>query len=146
MKREESLGYVVNHVARQMARALRDAIAPYGVVPGQFAQLLALYEQDQVTQQELSEIVEVEQPTMANTLRRMERDGLIERVSHPDDGRKQLIVLTDRARDLEADLTAAAQRVNDQAMASLSDAQRRTILRLLHEVSGAVDGDNDQLV
>lgn len=143
MKREESLGYVVNHVARQMARGLRDAIAPYGVVPGQFAQLLALYEQDHVTQQELSEIVEVEQPTMANTLRRMERDGLIERVSHPDDGRKQLIVLTDRARGLEADLTAAAQRVNDHAMATLSDARRRTLLGLLHEVSGAVDGYND---
>ena len=46
LPRQSSLGYQVNHLARLMAQALRERIAPFGVVPGQFAQLLALYEQD----------------------------------------------------------------------------------------------------
>lgn len=66
------------------ARALHQRIAPHDVVPGQFAQLLALYERDGVTQQELCEIVRIEQPTMAVTLQRMERDGLITRRRDPE--------------------------------------------------------------
>lgn len=91
MKRTDSLGYIINQVARQFARVLQEQIAPLGVVPGQFAQLLALYEEDGVTQQDLCKKVQVEQPTMASTLARMERDGLIARRPHPTDGRKQLL-------------------------------------------------------
>ncbi|HEY8111643.1 MAG TPA: helix-turn-helix domain-containing protein [Actinomycetes bacterium] len=45
-------------------------IAPHGVVPGQFAQLLALYEEDDLTQRELCDRIRIEQATMANTLQR----------------------------------------------------------------------------
>ena len=134
MQREQSLGYVVNHVARLMAGALHDRIAPKGVVPGQFAQLLALYERDGLTQQELCEIVQVEQPTMANTLARMERDGLIVRQPHPKDGRKQLIYLTKKARSLEATLIESAQEVNANATAGLSEAERTGLMTLLAKV------------
>lgn len=134
MRRQESLGYLVNHVARQLARALQDEIAGFGVVPGQFPQLLVLYEQDGLTQQELCEAVEVEQPTMANTLRRMERDGLVTREPHPTDGRKQLIWLTARARNLEDDLTQAARRVNARACRDLTEAQAAALVESLHIV------------
>jgi DNA-binding MarR family transcriptional regulator len=121
--RQLSLGYQINHLARQLARALRDEIAPLGVVPGQFAQLLALFEQDGLTQAELCERVQIEQPTMANTLARMQRDGLIERVPDPADSRRSLVLLTDRARQLEDELVAAARSVNAAATRGLDDAE-----------------------
>lgn len=40
----------------------------YGVVPGQFPALLALYERDEQTQRELCEVASVDQSTMAKTL------------------------------------------------------------------------------
>lgn len=139
MKRDESLGYMINHVARQMANALHDEISPLGVVPGQFAQLLALYERDGITQKELCEIVEIEQPTMANTLARMERDGLIERIPHPTDGRKQLIMLTERARQLEASLIAAAQRVNRAASKGLTKGETKSLVAQLARLRSNLD-------
>lgn len=142
MRREESLGYAVNQLARQFARELHQRIAPLGVVPGQFAQLLALYEDDGITQQELCDIVEIEQPTMANTLGRMERDGLIERRPHPSDGRKWLIYLTDNARRLEGSLTEAAESVNTLATSGLSKVERSTLMRLIATVSANLDESN----
>jgi DNA-binding MarR family transcriptional regulator len=122
--RELSLGYQVNHLARILEQALRKQIEPLGVVPGQFAQLLALYEQDGLTQAELCDRVRIEQPTMANTLARMERDGLIKRVPDPHDRRRSRVLLTARARRLQTRLIAAAQEVNAAATEGL-DAQRR---------------------
>lgn len=138
MRRNQSLGYVINHVARQFARALYQEISPLGVVPGQFAQLLTLYEQDGLTQQELCDLVQIEQPTMANTLRRMERDGLITREPHPSDGRKQVISLTGKARELEPKLVAAAQRINAAAVEHLPSEDRQRLMDMLGSLSTAV--------
>jgi DNA-binding MarR family transcriptional regulator len=129
--RQSSLGYQVNHVARLLAQALRRRIEEFGVVPGQFAQLLALYEQDGLTQSELSRRVRIEQPTMAVTLKRMERDGLVERVPDPSDRRQALVLLTERAHRLEGDLTSAARAINDEAVDGLSAAEISAFMRTL---------------
>jgi DNA-binding MarR family transcriptional regulator len=123
---ESSLGYLVNHLARLLAQALRERIEPFGVVPGQFAQLLALYESDGLTQAELCARVQIEQPTMANTLARMERDGLITRTPDPADQRRSLVRLTGRARRLEPDLVTAARDINTLATQGLTDDQIST--------------------
>ena len=60
--------------------------------------LLMLWEQDGVTQASLVEKLAVEQPTMAGTLKRMERAGLIKRVADPNDRRQAHIHLTRKGR------------------------------------------------
>ena len=106
-----SVGYQVNRLARLFEAALRERIAGYGVVPGQFPALLALFEQDGRTQRELCEVASVDQSTMAKTLARMRRDGLVREEPDPADRRRTRYYLTPRARDLEADLAAAGHAV-----------------------------------
>jgi len=134
LPRRSSLGYQVNHLARLLAQALRARIAPHGVVPGQFAQLLALYEQDGQSQKELCERVRVEQPTMANTLRRMERDGLIRRLPDPSDGRRAVVMLTERARGLENALVDGARSVNSEATRGISDDEMAAFMATMSRI------------
>src|SRR5262245_62167205 len=94
MRRQDSLGYQVNHLARLLALRLREGIAEHGVVPGQFAQLLALYEKDEVSAADLCATVQIDQSTMANTLGRMERDGLVQRTVDETDRRRAVVSLT----------------------------------------------------
>jgi DNA-binding MarR family transcriptional regulator len=128
--REESLGYQVNHLARLLAQALATRIAPYGVVPGQFAQLLVLFEEDGLTQRELCDRVRIEQATMAKTLQRMQRDGLVRCDPDPDDRRRIRVYLTDQARALEPELVATARSVNTFATDGLTDAEIASYLDL----------------
>ncbi len=65
---------------------------------------------------------------MANTLKRMERDGLIERLPDPADGRRARVRLTDRARELRPTMVAAARRVNAAAAEGLSDEQLDAVM------------------
>lgn len=129
---DSSIGYLVNHLGRLLAQALRERIEPHGVVPGQFAQLLALYETDGLTQAELCTRVQIEQPTMANTLARMERDGLITRTPDPADQRRSPVRLTEHARRLEPDLVAAARAINDLATKGFTDDQITAFHAALH--------------
>jgi len=141
---QASVGYQVNHLARLLAQALRERIEPLGVVPGQFAQLLALYEQDGLTQAELCARVRIEQPTMASTLARMQRDGLIDRVPDPADGRRALVTLTPRARELQDQLIATARAVNSTATRGLDPSQTTAFLAALACAIDNLDPTHDK--
>lgn len=129
-----SLGYQVNLLARLLSQLLQERIAPHGVVPGQFAQLLALYDRDGQTPSELSRAVRIEQGTMTKTLRRMERDGLIERRPDPRDGRAVRIHLTRRARQFERPLKAAGASVNELVTRAVGERRRAEFMRTLAEL------------
>lgn len=128
--KNDSAGYLVNHLARLFAHELQARIKPLGLSIGTFPALLELWEGDGLTQRELIARLDIEQPTMANTLARMERDGLIERRRDPEDGRAQRIWLTAASRALAGPATAAAEAVNDQALAGLTPDERAIFLRL----------------
>ena len=128
--RHQSPGHVVNYLARLFAKALYRRIGPHGVTRGQFPVLLLLWEEEGWTQTELAERLAVEQPTMANTLRRMERDGLIERIPDPEDRRQARVHLTRRGRKLEEVLTASARETNAVALEGLSAAETAQLMGL----------------
>lgn len=139
-RKDRSAGFLANHMARLFAKGLQERIRPLGLAPAQFMTLLALWDEDGLTQRDLLLRLDVEQATMANTLTRMERDGLIERRSNPDDGRSQSIHLTERARALRAPATAAAAAQNELALAGLGAAERQQFLDLMRRVIAAMQG------
>lgn len=141
LDRRSSLGYQVNHLARLFARSLRARVEPHGVVPGQFAQLLALYEEDGLTQHELCKRVRIDQSTMAHTLQRMERDGLVRRVPDPGDRRRSLVILTARARSLQPVLTQAAVEVNGVASHGIRAADAAQLMTSIARLIANLESD-----
>lgn len=133
-EKEQSAGFLVNHMARLFARGLQERIAPLGIVTGQFPILLELWEKDGVTQRALLEKLDIEQATLANTLTRMERDGLIKRTKHPSDARSQQIWLTKTASKIREQAYTAALEQNTFALSKLSDEERDRFLSTMHQV------------
>ena len=109
LRRTDSGAYLASQLAKSFARSLQQRAAGLGFSPGQFPILLELWAEDGLTQKQLLERVDIEQATMANTLARMARDGLIERRPHPSDKRAQLIFLTPNARAMEDEAVRIAR-------------------------------------
>lgn len=140
-ERQRSLGYQVNHLARLLAQSIRVRIEPLGVVPGQFPQLLALYEQDGLTQTELCERVRIDQSTMAHTLKRMERDGLVTRTRGTRDRRQVQVHLTDHALEIRDELENAARRTNALALQDITPTNTEKLLDTLAAVIANLETD-----
>jgi DNA-binding MarR family transcriptional regulator len=138
--RSESLGYQINLLARLLAALLQREIAAHGVVPGQFAVLLALYDRDRQSLTELCRAVRIEPGTMTKTVQRMERDGLVLRHPDPEDRRSFTIELSERSRALEPTLKDGATRVNRKVTSTLSARQVREFMRTLDMVIGEAAG------
>jgi DNA-binding MarR family transcriptional regulator len=136
---EDSLGYLVNRVARLMAHDLADELRPAGVGIGQWAVLLFLWARDGMSQAELSQVVAIEPPTMVRTIDRMVRDGFVSRSTDPKDARVSRIYLTDRGRALRDDLIPKAIAVNAATLGRLTAREGNELRRLLAKLIGQTE-------
>jgi len=134
LDRDQSPANVINHLSRQISQALNAQLKAHGVAPGQFPVLLCLWEQDGLTQRELYERVKIEQATMSNTLKRMERDCLIYREPDPADRRAMRIHLTGMAKKLEDKLTKGAKSVNKTMFDGIKKKDRKHVMELFDQM------------
>ena len=137
--REASLGYMTNWAARLFVRAIEARLA--GGSAGPMPVFLALQDGQAMTQTALAQQASVEQPTMANTLARMERDGLIKRTPDPNDKRSALVQLTELGRSRADQALGAAMEVNGIAAGALSDAELPVYLDMLGRIVAALQKD-----
>ncbi|NOR25493.1 MAG: MarR family transcriptional regulator [Desulforhopalus sp.] len=127
----ENLCYKLNYLSRLLLSQLNNQIKPYGVTQGQLPVLCCLDEDDGQTQVELCKNVQVEQPTMANTLRRMERDGLIYRTSSEHDRRQSRVFITEPTRPTVEILKKKRDEVVARMTQHMSEKELETFNRLL---------------
>jgi len=127
----ENLCYKLNYLSRLLLSQLNDQIKPYGVTQGQLPVLCCLDEDDGQTQVELCKNVQVEQPTMANTLRRMERDGLIYRANSEHDKRQSRVFITEPTRPTVDVLKKKRDEVVARMTQQMSEKEQETFNRLL---------------
>jgi DNA-binding MarR family transcriptional regulator len=141
---DESLGYLVNALARAFARALSTRIASHGVTPAQWAVLLVLWAEDGPTQTALSRRVAIETPTMVRTLDRMERDHLVTRRRNVRDRRQVNVFLTERGRALRDKLVPSAVAVNEAATRGFDDAERSHAVDLMARMLANLAAPSDR--
>jgi DNA-binding MarR family transcriptional regulator len=141
---DDNLGYLVNRTARLMAQMFSRRLQRHGVALAQWAILLFLYAKDGQTQRELSRVVAIEPPTVARTIDRMVRDGLVRREPHPHDGRATRIRLTPRALALREELVAESMAGNQLAARVLRADELETLKTLLRRVIDGLTGEEDE--
>lgn len=140
IQREQSAGYLTNWAGRLFVRAIEKRI-PNGRA-GQMPVFFALVGQRRLSQRDLAIAAAVEQPTMAATLTRMERDGMIVREPDPQDGRSALVRLTELGEASAEASLAAAREVNTLALSGLSPSEREQFMAALRNVIAALDGES----
>jgi len=131
---EATAAFWINRASRLLIRLHESRLRPLGFGMSQLPVLIALEEGGTLTQKELAHVARVEQPTMAEMLARMERDGVVEREPNPDDKRGSLTSLTRKARARLPKARAALMEGERDAMAGLSDEEKALLLSLLKRV------------
>ncbi len=129
--RSNSATYLAGQLAKGFARSLQQRAATLGFSPGQFPVLVELWQEDGLTQKQILDRLDVEQATLANTLSRMERDGLITRTPHPTDRRAQIVSLTERGRALESEAIDAASDAENALLGGFRSFERQLMLEYM---------------
>lgn len=137
---QNSAGHLISRTARVLSRIADARLRELGVAAGQIPVLAVLQDGSAMSQTALARAARVEQPTMAATLARMERDGLIRREPDPSDGRGSLVRLTPKASEKLPQVKEALCGLGERAMAGFSQAERDLLAGMLQRIVANMEG------
>lgn len=135
----DRLAHLVKDATRALLRSLQMRLNEQGVSLGHWTFLRVLWEQDGLTQRELSARVGVMEPTTFSALQAMERLGYVTRKHMADDRKKMFVFLTPLGRQLKHRLVPLAEDVNEIAARGIRAADiattRQTLLTILENLA-----------
>ncbi|BCW87273.1 Transcriptional regulator SlyA [Alphaproteobacteria bacterium SO-S41] len=129
-----SLGFLTRIAFRSFSRALELRTQPHGVSSGQWRFLRVLWQEDGLTQRELSRRVGMREPTTVIALKSLEKSGFVRREQSTEDRRRVHVYLTPVAKRLEKKLLPAVAEVNEIATAGLTPKEVDQLRRLLIKI------------
>jgi len=138
---DQSVGYLMRETHRAFLRALATRVSRHGVSIGMWYFLRALWEEDGLTQRELSRKVRMMEPTTATALESMERHGLISRTRNSEDRRKINIRLTAKGKRLRNVMLPYAMEVNRVALAGIPSKEIPLLREQLNRIKRNLDAD-----
>lgn len=126
--------------ATKLYRSYADAmLQSTGITTATFPVLKLLRDGKTLTQKELVMRWGIEQSSMAVMLRRLEDNGLIIREKDPDDGRRRLVRLSDKAQSLLVDVDEILTTGDALSTEGFSDADIAMLKTLLGRLLGNLE-------
>ena len=136
---EERFAHLVKLAARGLARALQMRLTEHSVSYGHWTFLRILWDEEGLTQRELSARAGVMEPTTFAALKAMAQRGYVTRRRNPQSRKEMQVFLTPQGRALQAKLVPLAEEVNDAALRDVGAADiaatRRTLLALINNLA-----------
>ena len=146
------LFYLFLQVGSDMLTAFETYLANHGVSQGRFIVLLLLLRSQMrnngsgLSPSELARQAGVTRATMTGLMKGLQRDGLIQRLSHEGDRRKVIVRLTSKGKEsLNAIFPDYYSRIAE-LMNDLEDEEREKLSMLLHKVKNKMSSSKQALV
>lgn len=137
----DSIAYLLRDSYRVFARALQERIQAEGIPIGSWPFLRHLWQQDGITQSELTKAVGLMQPNTNAALKQLTKRGWVKQTRDADDRRKIRIHLTPKGRELFYRAFPLALQAREQALTGFSTHEIATLRSLLKRITRNLDRD-----
>jgi DNA-binding MarR family transcriptional regulator len=135
---QDSIAYQLRNTYKCFVQNLMPYLDQYDISIGMWYYLRVLWEEDGLTQRQISERVGLVAPTTVEQLKNMEKRGLLERWRSNEDRRKIHVFLTAEGRALRDKLLPSAPLVNAVALKGLTPGEigflRLVLTRMQHNL------------
>ncbi len=136
---DHPLSWIVFSLARSHRALAASLLGPLGLFPGQELMLMQLWDRDGRSQKELGDLQQLDHSTVAKSVQRLERVGLVTRTPCPWDGRVRLVHLTEKGRLLERAVRDALGELEGRITSALDPQQQQVFITLAGLVVDATE-------
>lgn len=130
----KSIGFLLAKAYQRACALYKEKFDRYGLTPQQFGLLRFLWEEDGLTQVELSNRSQIDRTTIGGLIDRLEQSGLLVRLPHPEDRRAYRISLTESGKNLESELSPLAEELHKAILARLSPEEIASLTAILQKL------------
>jgi DNA-binding MarR family transcriptional regulator len=134
--RDQCLCLHVQQAARALARRFDEALRPLGLTNGQFSLMMSLNRPKPPSMGSVASLLAMDRTTLTAALKPLERRGLVEVTTDPEDKRGRLMTLTRTGRSLLASATPIWERAHAKVEGLLADGDPDLLRSNLRALSG----------
>ena len=125
-------GIASSAIARRLQKHFREA--ELEITIEQWSILYHLWQEDCLSQQDLCKRTYRDKPSMTRLVDNLEKQKLVKRIASKEDRRKNLICLTQTAKDLQYLTVELANQTMDEALTGLDKTEIETAKKVLYRV------------
>ena len=129
LKLDNQLCFPLYACAKEVVRQYRKPLEELNLTYTQYVVMMVFWEHGGMTEKELGEIVRLDSGTLAPLLKRLEKQGLVDRIRPETNERKLYISLTKKGEELKHKAVCVPQAM--QGCINLSDDELRQLRALL---------------
>ncbi|MBR5790042.1 MAG: MarR family transcriptional regulator [Lachnospiraceae bacterium] len=133
LKLENQLCFPLYACARKIVNAYTPYLKPLGLTYTQYIVFMVLWEKEEATVGELGKLLSLDAGTLTPLLKKLEKEGYIERKRSKEDERVTLIALTKKGDTLKEDCKDIPMKVTS-AVGGLSENEAKTLYKLLYKI------------
>ena len=135
----ESLTVLMRRVLKQHRRNVDLLIQKYEVFPGQPPILLRLAKTDGLIQKDLAAYIHSKPATVTSMLTRMEKNGLVERQTDPNDHRISRVYLTEKGRHAASFVKEVMRELESRCFQTFSKEEKEQFGRMLLQMQSEMN-------
>lgn len=141
MEKEDSIQARVVKLTHLYFRNTFCLLSETGIHPKQMPLLMQLSRKEGMSQKEISENLHISAPTVAVSMKRLEKSGLIERKSDEQDQRRIRIYLTERGRELIEKAQRQVEKSEKIIFKGFSESERCLMKRFFDQMIANLEED-----
>jgi len=131
-----SIGRLLAHIHKRTRRYMSEKLEPYGIGGPTYGFLFYLYNQDGLTESDITHHMLVDKATTTRAISKLEALGYVERQQDPDDRRAFKVFLTPKAHKLKPRLDQVRDEWVQFVMGDFDRSERMLFLDLLTRIEG----------
>lgn len=131
----QTIGVLLRDAYWAFSHAFRARLVARGVTFGQFAHLQVLWEENGLTQVELSRRIGIERASSTAVIDGLESGGFVRRMRNTEDRRKINIFLTPAGLAIREDLLACSMETDQAARSGLSQMQVTALYDVISQIT-----------
>ena len=109
---------------------------------GQVFILINIYRDEGIYQHRLCEEYNLDKSGVGRILKKLEEKNLVKRKSDPDDKRRKLIFLTDKAKEMKSEFKKLLKEIEEQMRQGLTEEEIKTVTNILKKIYNNLDKSN----
>ncbi|NVO00053.1 MAG: MarR family transcriptional regulator [Geobacteraceae bacterium] len=130
----QNIGFLLAKAYQRACALYKEKFGNYELTPQQFGLMRFLWEEDAITQVELSNRSQIDRTTIGGLIDKLEQLALVKRMPHPEDRRAYRISLTETGKNLEKELAPLADELQATILNPLTAQEVESLITILQKI------------
>lgn len=134
VKTKEPIGKFVSQIYRKGSSFITKELSQYGIGYGQVMFLLQLYAKDGISQEEISENLNIDKATTCRAIKKLQDEGFVVREKDEQDKRAYKVFLTDKSKNIKQNIYSVLGEWDNILSINITEEERENLVNILKKI------------